>query len=57
MLLKWRKILNPLRSYDLPDAEVEKLQKEAVTAAAAPRGRGHQARVRNVLYNEEWEMH
>ena len=49
--------MNPLRSYDLPDAEVEKLQKEAVTAAAAPRGRGHRARVRNVLYNEEWEMH
>ena len=57
MLLKWRKILNPLRSYDLPDAEIEKLQREAVTAAATPRGHGHRARVQNVLYNEEWEMH
>jgi hypothetical protein len=42
---------------DLPDAEVERLQEEAIAAAEAPQGRGHWARVQNVLYNGEWEMH
>ena len=42
---------------DLPDAEVERLQEEAIAVAEAPWGRGHRARVRNVLYDGEWEMH
>ena len=42
---------------DLPDAEVERLQEEAVAAAEAPWGHGHWARVQNVLYDGEWEMH
>ena len=40
---------------NLPDTEVERL--EAIAVAEAPRGRGHRAKVQNVLYNEEWEMH
>ena len=44
---------------DLPDAEVERLQEEAIAVAEAeaPWGRGHWARVQNVLYNGKWEMH
>ena len=40
---------------NLLDTEVERL--EAIAVAEAPWGHGHRAKVRNVLYNEEWEMH
>ena len=40
---------------NLLDTEVERL--EAIAVVEAPQGRGHWAKVRNLLYNEEWEMH
>ena len=40
---------------NLLDTEVERL--EAIAVVKAPWGHGHRAKVRNLLYNEEWEMH
>ena len=40
---------------NLLDTEVERL--EAIAVVEAPQGCGHWAKVRNLLYNEEWEMH